>query len=378
MGMDMDIPFLWSKFAADERICPVPSNHQELVKSANLSCEEASILGRYQLLALSAVESAWQEARWAPVRNRIRGQCEKIRNGRIGCFGGSALGGLVTFELEHDSRPSAYSLTRWRGNAVVATVSVRYGLGGASLAINAASASGAQAIVMAGEFIRSGILDAAVVVLADCAPAPKIRGAMHRNGSVARSPEHGPLTRDRNGMYPSEGAAAIILESHDALKARGGKPICEWVGGKTESEAFHLVASDPSGDVLRNLLQFAKELLPGSNNHWLSLHATGTRIFDAIEMQVIRDVFADQKPWISAIKRTTGHTLGAAGVLDAVMLSEGLRVGQWPAWPRDVDPLFGVEEPKSRPRLTPNKCIQIGQGMGGVVAVNLWRRAKGT
>jgi hypothetical protein len=77
------------------------------------------------------------------------------------------------------------------------------------------------------------------------------------------------------------------------------------------------------------------------------------------------------------MKRTTGHTLGAAGVLEAVLISEGLRVGEWPAFPIDIDPLLWGGQLKTAPPSPPDSCIQIGQGMGGVVAVNVWERVVG-
>jgi 3-oxoacyl-[acyl-carrier-protein] synthase II len=377
LGKEADIAHIWSQVATDNMMVSTPDNLEDLSVSAGLSLGDSGVLGRHQLLALSAVESAWQEAELPSLRNPIRGQTVKVRNGQFGCFGGSALGGLVAFEGESASRPSPYSLTRWRGNAIVSVVSVRYGLGGMSLSINAASASGAQSIVTAGHLIRSGLIEGAVVVLADSTPSPKIHSAMKRNGSVSQSQRDRPLSGERTGMTPAEGAAAIILESDQALESRGGLPICEWIDGSSESEAFHLLAPDPSGSVLKHLLGSAKQHLSGVRLHWLSLHATGTRIFDAIEMRIIQEVFAPETPWISAMKRTTGHTLGAAGVLEAVLISEGLRVGEWPAFPIDIDPLLWGGQLKTAPPTPPDGCIQIGQGMGGVVAVNVWERVVG-
>jgi 3-oxoacyl-(acyl-carrier-protein) synthase len=377
LGKEADIAHIWSQVATDNMMVSTPDNLEDLSVSAGLSPGDSGVLGRHQLLALSAVESAWQEAELPSLRNPIRGQTVKVRNGQFGCFGGSALGGLVAFEGESASRPSPYSLTRWRGNAIVSVVSVRYGLGGMSLSINAASASGAQSIVTAGHLIRSGLIEGAVVVLADSTPSPKIHSAMKRNGSVSQSQRDRPLSGERTGMTPAEGAAAIILESDQALESRGGLPICEWIDGSSESEAFHLLAPDPSGSVLKHLLGSAKQHLSGVRLHWLSLHATGTRIFDAIEMRIIQEVFAPETPWISAMKRTTGHTLGAAGVLEAVLISEGLRVGEWPAFPIDIDPLLWGGQLKTASPSPPDSCIQIGQGMGGVVAVNVWERVVG-
>lgn len=334
------------------------------------------ILDRHQALALCAVQSAWQEAGLPQRFNSLRGQGEKHWSPDHGCLGGSSLGGLSAHDQELDLKPHPFSLSRWRGNSVAAAVSVRFGLGGCCLALNAASASGSQALCMAGFLIRSGVINRAVVVFSDAKTSDRIMRAMRRTGSVSSDVTARPLSHQRQGMIPREGAAAIILEADHFLVERGGVPICEWLGGASQTECSHLVAPERSGRVLEALLDSAKQTLGASSQPWLSLHATGTRIFDAIESQVIRRVFSGESPWITAFKRTTGHTLGAAGVLDAALISEGINRGEWPSWPSNMDPLLGFPEHRSVPLSPPEKCIQIGQGMGGVVTINLWGRCQ--
>jgi 3-oxoacyl-[acyl-carrier-protein] synthase II len=373
LGQGIALADIWDHVAADQWLTAHHVSEEELIRQASLEPQDAHILDRHQLLALAAVEIAWREADLPSTRNPLRGKSQKTRIPSMGCIGGSALGGLVSFETESNTRPSPYSLPRWRGNAIPACVSVRYGLGGYSLALNAASATGAQAILTAGILIQSGILEAVVVVCADPYPSPHIRKAMMKNGSVSKDLSGQPLTLDRSGMIPREGAAAIVLESEESLRARGRRPICEWRGGSCLSEAYHLMAPDPTGQCLLELLgrHVSFEKL-NRQQPWISLHATGTRLFDAIEFRAVHDFFKDTSPWISAMKRSTGHTLSAAGVLDAVLVSEGLRRKEWPAFPSQIDPdLFPYPTP-SKPLTRPEVCLQIGQGMGGVVVLNEW------
>lgn len=373
LGHGISLSHLWDHVAEDQCLTDSRISDDELIQQASLALKDAHILDRHQLLALAAVEIAWQEAGLPSSRNPLRGKTPRTRNPSIGCIGGSALGGLVSFEKESNVRPSPYSLPRWRGNAIPACISVRYGLGGYSLALNAASATGAQAILTAGVLIQSGILEAAVVVCADTYPSPQVMSAMKRNGSVSKDFSGQPLTLNRSGMIPREGAAAIVLESEVSVRARSHSPICEWVSGSCLSEAYHLMAPDPTAQCLLELLERHTSFDRRTFQHpWISLHATGTRLFDAIEFKAVHDYFRHNSPWISAIKRTTGHTLSAAGVLEATLITEGLRRGEWPAFPSEIDPsLFPYPIP-SKPLTSPESCLQIGQGMGGVVVLNEW------
>jgi 3-oxoacyl-(acyl-carrier-protein) synthase len=136
------------------------------------------------------------------------------------------------------------------------------------------------------------------------------------------------------------------------------------------------MAPDPEARVLEELLVAAKNRALCRDGgelpvDWISLHATGTPRFDVAEISCVRLVFADKLPWISAMKRTTGHALAASGLLEATLLAEGLRAGKLPAWPRNIDPSFGLPEDPPHPSQSPSTAVQIGQGMGGTVVVNV-------
>jgi 3-oxoacyl-(acyl-carrier-protein) synthase len=180
-------------------------------------------------------------------------------------------------------------------------------------------------------------------------------------------------------MLPAEGAACVILESAAHASRRGAVPFAEWLGGGCANEARHLMAPDPEARVLEELLAGAKNQAlqrdgGGLPVDWISLHATGTPRFDAAEVSCVRRVFGDKLPWISAMKRTTGHALAASGLLEATLLAEGLRVGKLPAWPGNIDPAFDLPENPPSSSHPASTALQIGQGMGGTVVVNLLSR----
>jgi len=333
---------------------------------------EGRLLSRHQLLGLASVEMAWAEAGLSPDRNSLRSRHPVVRHPRVGFVGGSSLGGLSAFQedtaLSHKVSP--FSLFKWRGNALASAVSIRFGLGGNQIALNSASATGSQAIALAGHLIRSGMLDAAVVVGADCLPMGHILCAMNRNHSRSNQSNSRPLSPTRSGMHPVEGSACIILESERHLNMRKGEPICEWLDGRSESETFHPFAPNPSGSVMHQLIS---HFLPMSID-WVSLHSTGTLAFDSVEVNTVSSVFGECLPWLSAFKRTIGHTLSAAGVFDAVLLSKGLEQGDWPIWPQNMDPLLNLPLVRKIPSFQPTTALQLGQGMGGLVTCNLWLR----
>lgn len=357
-------------------------NSKALAEIAGLEAGDSAILSRHQLLALAVVERAWSSAGLPPDRNRLRGEGTKHRISGFGCVSGSSLGGLVAMEedLEASGKLSPYSISRWRGNAVSAAATVRYGLGGADFSLNAASATGAQILYLAASLIASGMLDAVVAVAADAAVSPVLKSAMGRGGSVTRNSNCRPLSAGRSGMLPVEGAACLVLESASHAARRGAVPLAEWSGGGCANESRHLMAPDPEALVLEELLANMKNqasLREGAclPIDWVSLHATGTPRFDAAEVACVRRVFGDSLPWISAMKRTTGHALAASGLLEAGLIVEGLRFGKWPAWPADIDPEFGLPESPLTPARRPAMAVQIGQGMGGTVVVNALCRA---
>jgi 3-oxoacyl-[acyl-carrier-protein] synthase II len=372
---------IWEALLEDRMVAGGQPTLEHLSELAELPTADASILGRHQLLALAAVRMAWKNAGLPPEHNRLRGEGAKQRFGHFGCVSGTSTGGLVAMEEEVAERSrkrfSPYSLTRWRSNAIGSAVSVAFGLGGSDFSLNAASATGAQCVLLAGTLIRAGTIDAAVVVAADPLPGPLLREAMERNGSIAKTPEGRPLGSARSGMHPREGAGCVILESGDHAQHRGAVPLAEWTGGDTAAEAFHLMAPDPKADALGDLLRRslgASPHGPVGGVDWVSLHATGTPRFDAVEIACLKRFFGETFPWITAVKRTTGHCLAASGVLEAAMLAQGLFIGSVPAWPGKVDPALGLA--KCRPAVPPlpRHAVQIGQGMGGVVVVNVFSR----
>jgi 3-oxoacyl-(acyl-carrier-protein) synthase len=373
---------IWQRVVSGERIPGELPTGPELAARAGLPSGDTLILAQHQLLALAAVEEAFREAGLPAERNRLRGEGKKQRHPRWGCVGGSSLGGLAAMEKETSVpgyRPSPYSLSRWRGNSVAAVTALRHGLGGAVIPVNSASATGAQALFLAGTMILSGAADLMVAVVSDIALPPRLAGTMRRNGSVAAAPSSLPLSAGRSGMHPSAGAACIILESEAHAAGRGRLPLACWEGGSSVNEALHLLAPEDAGSVA------GEEMISLLRRHgrvrgdvdWVSLHATGTPRFDAAEIRGLGIAFPDRLPWISAFKRVTGHALGASGLIEAALLAEGLSRGAVPPWPGGTDPELRIAEREPSVAPVPHTALQLAQGMGGTVVINLLTSLRG-
>jgi 3-oxoacyl-(acyl-carrier-protein) synthase len=360
---------------ADRR--PVKSfpSREEISDRASLESSDAAILGRHQLLALAAVESAWRSAGLTDSRNRLRGEGKKHHHARLGCVSGSSIGGLAAMEEDFsgNQRLSPYALSRWRANALSAVTSIRYGLGAADLSVNAASATGGQALFLASTLIRAGIADAMVVVAADPFPTPRILETMTRNGSVAKGAESLPLSSGRSGMTPVEGTGCLILESEEHLSARGGLPLAEWIGGECANESYHLMAPNDEAGVLEEILIRCLTANEKDSIDWISLHATGTPRFDKAEISCLKRFFKDRLPWITPFKRVTGHALGASGLIEAALLCEGLKRREVPPWPEETDPALGIADLVQSKKPIPRIALQVAQGMGGTVVANILR-----
>lgn len=384
VGGAVGVETVWSYVKADAAIPVTRLDDGTLQNLTNLGRSDWKVLGRTQRLAVATVEMAWQSAGLPPSRRPLRGEHGNIhRNGAWGVVGGSSVGGLAEMELEmadgfHKAPTSwsPYAVTRWRGNACSAAVALRFGLGGPDFSLNAASATGAQIAYLAGHLISAGLAEMVVAVASDIELPPHLLAAMESNGSIAPvgSASGPPLSASRNGMHPSEGAACLIFESSHHAQLRGAASQAQWLGGRCANECHHFVAPAPDGETVRSCTMELLECcgINADSIDWVMLHATGTRRFDAIEMETVRAIFGDRPwPWLTAAKRSTGHVMGASGLVDAALLVEGIRRNEVPEWPKEIDPALRVPDKPSTPP-APRRALQLSQGMGGSVVINLW------
>ena len=263
---------------------------------------------------------------------------DKVDKNKIGVIYGVGIGGLNTLEEELFN----YALTKDKigpkfnpffipkmiADIASGHISIMYGFHGPNFTTTSACASSSNAIADAFNYIRLGKANVIVAGGAEAAICPGGVGgfnAMHalstRNDDPARASR--PFSASRDGFIMAEGAGCLILEELEHAKARGAKIYAELVGAGLSADAHHLTASHPEGLgaklVMTNALEDA-ELKP-EDIDYINVHGTSTPVGDISEAKAIKEVFGEHayKLNISSTKSMTGHLLGAAGAVEALI-----------------------------------------------------------
>jgi len=256
-------------------------------------------------------------------------------------------------------------------------ISVHFGLRGPNLAHVSACASGSHAIGEGAEMIRRGQaevmivggVEAPIVGLA-LAGFSAMKALTTRNDEPEQASR--PFDRGRDGFLIGEGAAVLVLESADSAKARGAPALARILGYGTTADASHMVAPDPNGDGAGRCMATALAsagLLP-QDVGYLNAHATSTPAGDVSEVAAIRRIFGahvDRLP-VSATKSMTGHLLGAAGALEAILTIAALRDGVLPPTINldDMDPDCALDHVAQTARSCPAEvALSNSFGFGG-------------
>ncbi len=258
---------------------------------------------------------------------------------RVGVIIGSGVGGQLFHEeqivaaLERGAgRISPVSVPRISPNAVSSQIAIRYGCRGPNLVISTACASGANAIGEALRKIQYGEIDAC---LAGGVEAPLTRfnfgaySAMRvlskRNDEPAAASR--PFDAARDGFVMGEGGAILVLEDYERARSRGAEILAEVAGYASNSGAHHMVMPDPEGGGAARVMVAALKDAGLERVDYINAHATSTRANDIAETKAIKAVFgarAREIP-ISATKSMIGHSLGAAGAIEAVVCVQAIR-----------------------------------------------------
>ena len=262
---------------------------------------------------------------------------EKENCNRIGVVFGEGIGGIRSLEDELEPyfrnpekgpRFSPFLLTKMISDMTTGIISIRYGLKGPNYVTTSACASASNAIIDAYDQIRLGRADVMLAGGSEAAICPTGVGgfnAMHalsvRNDEPAKASR--PFSKSRDGFVVGEGAACLVLEEYEHAVERGAKIYVELVGGGITADAHHMTAPHPEGDgairVMRNAIEEAG--LQPSDVDYINVHGTSTYAGDIAEAKAIKNLFGEHayKLNISSTKSMTGHLLGAAGALEAVI-----------------------------------------------------------
>jgi 3-oxoacyl-[acyl-carrier-protein] synthase-1 len=300
---------------------------------------------------------------------------------RLGVFIGTSTSGILETEIAYRHRdpvsgelPAGFDY-RHRQNSFAVGDYVRRALAlqGPAAVVCAACSSSAKVFALAQRMIAARLIDAAVVGGVDSLCLTTLYG-FHALQLMARGPCR-PFDRDRDGLSIGEAAAFALLERAQGPPASGTLLL---LGAGESSDAHHMSSPHPQGAGARLAMQRALEAaaLAPSEVGYINLHGTGTPSNDSAEALAVEALFGPQIP-CSSTKGATGHTLGAAGALEAVVCALALRHGLLPAGlNRSVpDALLRVEY-LSEPRRAPLRvALSNSFGFGGVNCSLLFGRA---
>lgn len=281
---------------------------------------------RFAQLGLAAAKMALECAGINPDDQRLSGAAVII---------GSGLGGnnfheetiIEVVENDDPKKAAASSVPRITPNAVSAYIALQYRIKGQNLVISTACSSGAQAIGEAFNKIRSGVVDFAVAGGVE-APISRVTVACYQSMMVLSNsndePEKAsrPFDLTRNGFVLGEAASVLILEPLEEARKRGAHIYAEIVGFGSNCGAYHMVTPNPSGEDAADAMMsaLADAGLKAKDVDYINAHGTSTKWNDLSETKAIKRAFGDYAGSIpvSSIKSMTGHTIGAAGALEAV------------------------------------------------------------
>ena len=294
-----------------------------------LDRKEARKCDRYSLLAIGAAKQAVDDAAM---------DLEKEDKNRIGVIFAAGIGGIQTFEDEvmgyaktKDTigpKFNPFFIPKMIADIAAGHISMIYGFRGPNFATVSACASSTNAIADAFNYIRLGKANAIITGGAEAAiTAAGVGGFNSMNALSTRndSPETAsrPFSASRDGFVMGEGAACLVLEELEHALARGAKIYAEVAGTGLSADAYHLTATHPEGLgaklVMTNALEDA-EMKP-EDIDYINVHGTSTPVGDLSEVKAIKEVFGEHayKLNISSTKSMTGHLLGAAGALEAII-----------------------------------------------------------
>jgi 3-oxoacyl-[acyl-carrier-protein] synthase II len=270
---------------------------------------------------------------------------ENIDPDRLGVYAGSGIGGISTLENEFKKfaergagRVSPLLVPMIIGNILAGNIAITCKAQGSAIDMVTACACGTHAVGEAWRTIRHGYIDA-VIAGAGEAPfaATCFAGFTNMTAmSTRKDPDRcsTPFDKERDGFVMGEGAGILILEELSHAQARGARIYAEVVGYGTSCDAFHITQPAPGGVGAAKAIRMALDsagIRPGEVSY-INAHGTGTPYNDLFETQAVKTVFGDDayKIPISSTKSMTGHMLGAAGALEAVICVKALLDGVVP------------------------------------------------
>ena len=249
---------------------------------------------------------------------------------RVGVVQGTGIGGAATFEAQvgvlaerGERRVSPFTAPMVMPNGGAAAVSLRWGFQGPCETITTACAAGTHAIGAGARLVAAGRADVVVAGGAETVLTPTNIAAFTNMTALSPSGLSRPFDADRDGFAMAEAGAVVVLEELGAARARGARVYAEVAGTGSTADAHHITAPSPGGAGALACMRLALAdagVRPQDVRH-VNAHGTSTPLNDAAEAAAMAALFGDHRPPVTSVKGVTGHSLGAAGAVEAVALA---------------------------------------------------------
>lgn len=319
---------------------------------------------------------------------------KKVAPERFGVYFGSGIGGLITMSAEIQKllekgpkRVSPFFIPMMIANMAAGNIAIRFGAKGPCLPVTTACATSTNEVGEAFHAIRAGYADVILAGGAEAAITPiGVAGFTNCKAlSLAENPYEAslPFDKRRSGFVMGEGAGALILEEYAHAKKRGARIYAEMTGYGCTCDAYHMTAPAPSGEGAARAISLALE----ETGEWdgpvyLNAHGTGTPMNDATETQAIKTAFGERakKLLVSSTKSMTGHMLGAAGAVEAIVSVLALDKGEIPPTInlREPDPECDLDYvPNQSRQVQAQLALSTSLGFGGHNACIAFKRMEG-
>ena len=337
---------------------------------------EARRVDRASQLGIVAAEEALQQA------GLVDGPAAGVDPDRVAVSIGSGVGGILTLEDQIQvrvergpQRVSPLLIPMMMANATAGLVAMRHGFRGPAASIATACASGASSIAAGVELIRSGRADVVVAGGTEAAITPTALAAFARMAALSTRNDDPakasrPFDRDRDGFVMGEGAGILVLESEAHAADRGAPTLGVLAGHGASCDAHHITSPSPDGAgaiaCMREALADAG-IGPADVTH-VNAHGTSTPLNDATEARALAVVFGPDGPPVTATKGSTGHLIGAAGAVEAVLGLLAAATGTVPPIANLMAPDegVGIDLVRGGPRsVVPGPVLSNSFGFGG-------------
>lgn len=273
---------------------------------------------------------------------------------RCGVMMGTGIGGAYAWEINAEvlmtkgpKYVSPLVVPMVMPNAASANVSIRSGFTGQVETITTACAAGTHAVGHAARLIASGRADLMLAGGSESCQTPVMSNGFLNMKALSPTGISRPFDVARDGFCSAEAAAVLVLEEYEAAKARGATIYAEIAGTGSTADAHHITAPSPTGSGAIACIRAALEdagVKADEVTH-VNAHGTSTPLNDAAEAIAVKEVFGSNRPAVTSIKGITGHSLGAAGAVEAATVALTYRHREIPPTMHvtQVDPALDID-----------------------------------